>query len=286
MHMSPPKPILRSLSLAVLAVLIATAPPATTPAAAQTGPQTAPLTTALTTAQPDIAFLGEVHDNPAHHAAQADAVAALKPRAIVFEMLTPEQAGRVTDAALGDPAKLAETLEWTASGWPDFAMYYPIFAAARGAEVIGAAVPRDETRRALKIGIARAFGSDGEAWGLTDTLDENQLADRLNLQMDAHCGALPLELLPGMVDLQRLRDATLARAALKALEATGGPVVVITGNGHARRDWGAPAYIARRSEARLFSLGQSEDASPPDGGFDLILDAPGIERPDPCAALR
>ena len=34
--------------------------------------------------------IGEVHDNPHHHRNQARAVAALKPGAIVFEMLTPE----------------------------------------------------------------------------------------------------------------------------------------------------------------------------------------------------
>lgn len=237
-------------------------------------------------ARADITILGEVHDNPVHHAVQAAAVAAIAPRAIVFEMLTPEQAERASDDKLGDPEELAKALEWKASGWPDFAMYYPVFAAARGAEVRGAAVPRADTRRALKIGVARAFGAEGETFGLTDRLDEDQLADRLNLQMDAHCGALPLELLPGMVDLQRLRDATLARAALTALDETGGPVVVITGNGHARRDWGVPSYIGRVSEASVLSLGQSEDGVEPDGGFDLILDAPGVERPDPCESLR
>ncbi|GGD44922.1 ChaN family lipoprotein [Sinisalibacter lacisalsi] len=235
----------------------------------------------------DIVVLGEVHDNPAHHAVQAEAVAALAPRAIVFEMLTEAQAARVRDDMLDDPAGLAEALEWSASGWPDFEMYYPIFAAARGAAVRGAAVPRDETRNAMRIGIPRAFGAEAEAYGLTGDLQAEELADRLNLQMAAHCDALPLELLPGMVDLQRLRDAVLARAALDALAETGGPVVVITGNGHARKDWGVPAYIARTApEVSLFSLGQSEDGAPPQGGFDLVLDAPGVDRPDPCLAFR
>jgi len=235
----------------------------------------------------DIVVLGEVHDNPAHHAVQAEAVTALAPRAIVFEMLTEAQAARVSDDNLQDPDALAKALDWSASGWPDFAMYYPIFAAARGASVYGAAVPREETRNAMRIGIPRAFGAGAEVYGLTAELDAEELADRLNLQMAAHCNALPLELLPGMVDLQRLRDAVLARAALAALAETGGPVAVITGNGHARKDWGLPAYVARIApDVSLFSLGQSEDGMPPQGGFDLVLDAPGVDRPDPCLAFR
>ncbi|SMH51486.1 ChaN family lipoprotein [Maritimibacter sp. HL-12] len=235
----------------------------------------------------DIVVLGEVHDNPAHHAVQAEAVAALAPRAVVFEMLTEAQAARVSDDALDDPDALAESLDWSASGWPDFEMYYPIFTAGRGAAVYGAAVPREEARTAMQIGIARAFGAQAEAYGLTSELDAEELADRLNLQMAAHCNALPLDLLPGMVDLQRLRDAVLARAALDALAETGGPVAVITGNGHARKDWGLPAYVARIApEVSLFSLGQSEDGAAPEGGFDLVLDAPGVDRPDPCLAFR
>lgn len=235
----------------------------------------------------DIVVLGEVHDNPDHHAIQAEAVDALAPRAIVFEMLTEAQAARVTEDLLDDRAALSEALGWDESGWPDFAMYYPIFAAARGADVYGAAVPRAETRTAMQIGILRAFGDGADTYGLADELDAEQLADRLNLQMEAHCKALPLELLPDMVDLQRLRDAVLARAALTALDETGGPVAVITGNGHARMDWGVPSYIARVApDVTVFSLGQSEDGFTPPGGFDLVLDAPGVDRPDPCAAFR
>jgi uncharacterized iron-regulated protein len=238
-------------------------------------------------AQAEIYVLGEVHDNPAHHMVQAEAIAAIAPRAVVFEMLTEEQAGRVDDDLIDDPDRLGVQLEWSESGWPDFEMYYAIFAAAKGAEFRGAAVPRDEARTALQIGVAPSFGGQADAFGLTAELDAEQLADRLNLQLAAHCNALPVELLPGMVELQRLRDAVLARAALDALEETGGPVVVITGNGHARKDWGVPSYLARVvPEVAVFSLGQGEDGEDPEGGFDLVLDADSVEREDPCLAFQ
>ena len=40
--------------------------------------------TALPAAAQDVVILGEVHDNPAHHAEQAAQVAAIQPRALVF----------------------------------------------------------------------------------------------------------------------------------------------------------------------------------------------------------
>jgi hypothetical protein len=59
------------------------------------------------------------------------------------------------------------------------------------------------------------------------------------------------EILPGFVEAQRLRDAALAEAALAALEAHGAPVAIITGNGHARRDWGVPAVLAVAAPGRI-----------------------------------
>ena len=241
----------------------------------------------LADASAQIYVLGEVHDNPEHHREQAQAVADLAPRALVFEMLTPAQAKNAPDAAPDDPDALAEALDWEGSGWPDFAMYHPIFTAAPDAAIYGAAVPREETRRAMQVGVTRAFGSGAELYGLAHEIDTEQLAQRLNLQMDAHCGALPLNLLPEMVELQRLRDAVLARAALTALEQTGGPVAVLTGNGHARKDWGVPSYVSKVApEITVFSLGQGEDGGVPDGGFDMVLDAPAVERDDPCAVFE
>jgi uncharacterized iron-regulated protein len=89
----------------------------------------------------DVAILGEVHDNPAHHAEQAAQVARLQPASIVFEMLSEAQAERVTPALRGDAEALGAALGWAESGWPDFSMYHPIFTAAPEAAIYGALVP-------------------------------------------------------------------------------------------------------------------------------------------------
>jgi uncharacterized iron-regulated protein len=92
---------------------------------------------------------------------------------------------------------------------------------------------------------------------------------------------------PGMVEVQRLRDAALARAAHQAHAATGGPVVVIAGTGHARRDSGVPAKLATAApELSVFSLGQFEADPGPDAPYDRVIVTEPAPRGDPCAGLR
>lgn len=231
--------------------------------------------------QVDIVLLGEVHDNPAHHANQARAVAAIKPAALVFEMLLPEQVTRLpadrSDAALVDAA-----IGWTERGWPDFALYQPIFAAAPKARVYGADVPQRDVRRAAMDGAASVLAG----FGLDRPLPDAEQDRRETGLWAAHCFAMPKGAMAGMVQVQRLRDASLARAAIRALRETGGPVAVILGAEHARSDWGVPALIAVEAPAlTVLSVGQVEGAAGPQP-FDLWIATEGVAgRDDPCAAF-
>lgn len=235
----------------------------------------------------DVTVIGEVHDNPDHHATQAARVARIAPAALVFEMLTPEQAARIGPQTPRDAETLEALLGWAESGWPDFSMYAPIFTAAPAARIYGAGVGRAEARAAMKGGFDALMAGEAARFGLDEPLPDHQQAAREALQMAAHCDALPEEMLPGMVRIQRLRDAMLASVALRAHEETGGPVVVITGNGHARMDWGMPALLAEAApELELHVIGQTEEGVPLPGGFDEVLSAPAAERDDPCAAFR
>ncbi len=236
-------------------------------------------------ARTKVVFLGEIHDNPTHHRVQAAAVAALAPRAVVWEMLTAEQAAGLDASVIGDPVKLEAATGWDSSGWPPLALYLPVFQAAAGAVHYGALVPRSAARAVMETGAATAFGEDAARYGLSAPLPQAEQAVREADQMENHCNALPEKILPGMVDIQRLRDAVLARTILHALNETGGPVAVITGNGHARADRGAPVYLHHAApDVAIFSLGQSE-AGQIAGDFDAVLDGPATERPDPCAAF-
>lgn len=236
----------------------------------------------------DVTILGEIHDNGLHHLAQAAAITAIKPKAVVFEMLTVQQAALITAEVLADQDALRAALQWEQSGWPDFALYYPVFAALGDAKIYGAARPRDEVRRAFSEGAAAVLGRQISApFGLKHPLAPAQLEQRTQAQFEAHCGAMPLEMMGGMVEAQRFRDAAFAVSVIRAMAETGGPVVLIAGNGHARIDWAVP-YMLKSAIADLsvLSVGILErpvmDAPP----FDLWLQTDAARREDPCLAFK
>ncbi len=236
----------------------------------------------------DIVILGEIHDNPTHHEVQAAIVSALRPDAVVFEMI-PQAREAEVNGLRGDGAgreELAAALDWQASGWPSFEHYAQILEAAPDALIFGAEQPREDVMRAVKDGAAAAFGADAAIYGLDDPLDPVDLADRLAQQAAAHCDALPEQMLPGMVEAQRFRDAKLANAALWARTTSGGQVVVITGSGHADKRRGVPASLATAApDVSVMSLGQFE--APPDDAdaFDAYMISAPPDREDPCLAF-
>ncbi len=233
----------------------------------------------------DVVILGEVHDNPRHHQVQSEAVKALSPSAVVWEMVTEEGAQRLAQKAVSDPEELGRILRWAETGWPPLSMYYPVFQAS-DAPVYGAMVPRVAARAAMERGAATALGADAARYGLTVPLPPDEQAAREADQLAAHCDALPAEALPQMVAIQRLRDAVLTRSTLQAIEDTGGPVAVITGNGHARKDRGIPTFLTRMQPGlKVFVLGQSEDGAI-EGTFDAVIDSPTVDREDPCKAFE
>ena len=231
-------------------------------------------------AQPtaDIVVLGEVHDNPAAHLGQAAMIDELQPTAVVFEMLTAEQGAR----ADANRSLIAEA--WEASGWRDYLLYAAIFDAMGTSRIVGAAAPRGTVRAVYSDGAAALFGPDAPLYALDQPLPEAQQTARETLQFDAHCAAMPMEMMGSMVEIQRYRDAVFARAALEALETYGAPVVVIAGNGHARTDWGVPAMIGMAApEVTVHAVGFIEFES--DEPFDETHIVPPAPRDDPCNAL-
>ena len=261
----------------------------------------------------EVVFLGERHDNEHHHRLQAEAVAALDRRfadqggvsALVFEMI-PEAKEKAANAARGWPEAataaqsdaLGEAVGWAQSGWPDFALYAPILRAAPRAYIAAAGYPRRALMRAATTRDWLSNEPMAARLGLTLPLPPDQQMAREQAQIASHCNAIPASAAPMMVAAQRARDASLARAVLRAREAAArkglsGPVAVITGGGHARRDFGAPALLRRAEPSlRVVSLGLIE----PDGAearelatrFDVWARTPGPKSPrgDPCEAFR
>ncbi len=232
----------------------------------------------------DIVVLGERHDNPVHHDWQARLVAALSPAGLAFEMV-PESKEDIANAARDIGDDLAEALEWDKSGWGDWAMYGPIFDAAPDAWIAGGGVERDVLMKAISEGAAAAFGDRGARYRLNERFAQDVVDDMLDEQDKAHCGALPTAMLPGMAEAQQLRDAAFADATLRLVDR--GQVVLITGNGHARTDRGAPHYIGRaRPDLTVLSVGMIElvDGQPAEPlPYDIAIFTEPFDRGDPCA---
>jgi len=246
--------------------------------------QTDALTAALTKA--DVIFLGEIHDNPYHHESQAEIIAALSPTAVVFEMLGAGQAEALRTHDITDAPTLDTVLGWEQSGWPAMDIYFPIFAALGDAVPYGATQPRFVMMQAFENGAAGSLGPVGSLYGLDDPLEPDVLEQRVILQFLAHCSKMPHEMMPNMVAVQRMRDAALADAALTALAQTGGPVVVITGNGHARNDWGAPHMTQLAApDVITLSVGHLEAGTGNPALYNYALVTETIARDDPCDAI-
>ncbi len=236
----------------------------------------------------DVVIIGEVHDNPRHQQTQAAVARALQPKALVYEMLSPDAAAIVSDLRANGTSteQIAEALDWPQSGWPPFERYYASALAAPQAALFGAEAPRRDIRAAVSDSAAAVFGRDAARFGLTTPLPATDQTQRQAMQAAAHCGALPETALPGMVEAQRLRDAWLARAVLQAVERPGpGPVLVITGNGHARLDWGLPAVL-RAADPSLTIHAHAQVEAAPQAPFDSHTITPAVDRPDPCAAFE
>jgi len=234
----------------------------------------------------DVVIMGEVHDNPAHHVNQAEWVARLAPTSLVFEMLTPDLAQIAERLDPGDGG-LGQALQWQQRGWPDFTMYAPIFRAAPEALIFGGDVARADIALAFSDGAARALGDSAPLFGLDVPLPRPEQEIRESMMAVSHCGALPPEALPGMVEAQRLRDAALAQAVVGALLIAGPPVAVITGNGHGRTDWGLPVALrAAVPDVAILSIGQLESVPMDAQPYDVVTISTAPTRGDPCAAFR
>jgi uncharacterized iron-regulated protein len=245
----------------------------------------------------DVVILGELHDNAEHHGAQAWVVSQLRPAGLAFEMI-PEASEEGVAVFLEDggaPAEIGPAIGWKRLGWPDWALYRPIFTASGAKVFTGGGTGRGPARRAIRDGAAAVIGDDRFMPVLATDLDAPTQTAMEDEMVASHCGHLPKSAAPGMVEAQRLRDASFAAAVLRARERSGGQVVLITGNGHARIDRGVPVYLAEVApELSILSVGLVETEEEPsalgaDGltlPFDFVWHTSPAEREDPCAVFR
>ncbi|MCB1492057.1 MAG: ChaN family lipoprotein, partial [Rhodobiaceae bacterium] len=240
---------------------------------------------------------GEVHDNPDHHRIQSEIIANMvkagRRPAVVFEMI-PRGMQADLDAYIaggGDAAGLGAALKWKERGWPDWAIYQPIAEVAlrAGLTLFAGDLDRD-TIRAVAQGSVDALGdADRARFDLDTPLPKDTEATMLRLLSDSHCGYLPDAALAPMLAAQRARDGSLADAVAEAAS-KGDGAVLITGNGHVRKDWAVPAILARThpdASVLVVSLVEAplEDTDTGNALADFTIVTPRATVIDHCAEL-
>lgn len=248
-------------------------------------PLSSDLRQALRTA--DIIIVGEKHDNPHHHQIQADIIDLVEAKGIAFEMVPKNKEGAINAALLTGEGTdtLRDLLDWENSGWPDWDMYAPLFVASPGAYIAGGEIDRDVARKAMSEGASSQI-EDAARFGLDQPLPAEQQAALAQELIDSHCGMIPASLAVSMAEAQRLRDASFAKASLRALDQGGQPVVLITGSGHARLDRGVPLYLKTAApELNIVSVGLTEPGEVSEELYDFNIETEAADREDPCAAF-
>jgi uncharacterized iron-regulated protein len=219
-------------------------------------------------------LLGEVHDNPEHHRAQALLMSALSASdamaptdfrpAVVMEMLTSDQAQSLADylrepqdeiskligtaraeRAAAVAAELGPAVAWEKTSWPAWPDYAPIAQAAiaEGRGLFAGDAGRSTIRSVVKGGLASVDADVRQRLRLETPLAPALATDLAGELRDSHCGMLPEQAIGDMADAQRYRDASLAESLA---EAGAAGAVLIAGNGHVRSDRGVPWYLRQR----------------------------------------
>ena len=99
----------------------------------------------------------------------------------------------------------------------------------------------------------------------------------------SHCGLVDTNLARGMAAAQIARDQFIAQS-IEAFAERG--VVVLAGNGHVRRDIGAPRWLSPSTREHTISIGLLEDDDRIADAFDHVFVTPRQPREDPCLAMR
>jgi uncharacterized iron-regulated protein len=242
------------------------------------------------------ALLGEVHDNEFQHRMRADALRLLLQQgarpAIAFEQFDRERQSDIDRARTEVPADgrslaahVIERGRTPKTTW-DWAQYEPFVELALRFDlpIVAANLSRADATRVARDGVDAVFDAEEQRRLGLDRLDASLQHTHESIAREAHCRLLPETALAGLARAQIARDAVLADAFRRHPERG---AILLTGNGHARRDIGVPRHLTAAERVRVWSIGLIEAGSEDRAGFyDVAFLTPRHERADPCAALR
>ncbi len=249
-------------------------------------------------AQARYVFLGETHDNEEHHRIQAkvlqDFIARGDQPALAMEQFDTEYQSSISEMLTTKTStadSIANAGHLNRKGW-NWSFYEPLVSRAREAKlpIIAINLSRSRARNIAHQGLNAVEDESVKRLLLVTTWNQRQNDTLHGEIVQGHCGNVPEELLPKLVIAQRARDATMANALVSR---TAGSTVVILGREHARKDVGAPIYLARDASFISVALVEVEPNrnTPSDyltpaqeaQAFDFVWFTSAAQRKDPCA---
>jgi uncharacterized iron-regulated protein len=242
----------------------------------------------------EVVYLGELHDNAQHHAIQAQILEALlaagaRP-ALAFEMIPEPSQGVLETAVRSDAGRpeVDQQIAWSAQGWPDLAMYWPLFELARknGLPVVATDLDPAVVRRINRDGLGAA---KEDAARLRSALPDDPVRDRAIIRRfrAAHCDRITVSRAERMLESWYARNVVIARRVSGALDKAP-QVVVIIGRGH-QSPGGVPEQVdALRPGTRQLVVGFFEGVAdgPTEPQADVVWLTPARSRPNPCQSWR
>jgi uncharacterized iron-regulated protein len=242
-----------------------------------------------------VVLLGEVHDNGVQHALRLDALRLLIAQgarpALAFEQFDRDRQTQIDMARRERPGDAVYLIEQAAGAksWR-WEFYRPFVQLALDHElpIVAANLSRADTFRLSQQGWRAVLSeSEIEELGL-QRLPAEFFDAHLRAVAKGHCDLIPDTELPAMARAQIGRDLTLARSIRPHIDRG---VVLLTGNGHVRKDIGVPYWLSPQERSRAFSVAivEPDEARGPAenlaGRFDAILVTQAVDRPDPCIEL-
>lgn len=183
-------------------------------------------------------FVGESHNNPDHHQAQAEIIAALvkdgRDVSVGFEMFTRDNQDNLNPFSMGwwTDEEFVANADWKKQWGFPYALYKPIFDVVKENKLPMAAlnVPRDWVRKVGKEGPS-AITADQKNWVPTLDLSNKTHRDVFNALIGGHPDSGLDNMYAGMVTW----DTGMAKSALDFMSGSTNPrriMVVCAGSGH------------------------------------------------------
>lgn len=248
-------------------------------------------------------FLGETHDNPAHHQGQVWAIsqlaAAQRTAVVAFEMISQQQGQVIAGKKYTDSESLIAGLNHIKTNWQYQQFYSGIFneALQAGYAVLPANFDRQDIMKFARKGESELPPKIKKILDEYPLSAEQAAASRKEIE-GSHCGMINEKMTVAMMLVQRAKDAQMAQALL--VDDKLNSRVLVAGSGHVRKDRGVPFYLPKNSEQKnVLTIAWAEvqpevldaEAYAKYWGaqqlpFDFVWFTPRVDRPDPCEQFR